>query len=79
MKPIKSIIGYIDYFGHVHSHVVFQGDSMDSHNQVWPSRIAAHGKWRWTPDKANHLNTYGEDIEDYEFFAIFDVIRKHVE
>lgn len=77
MTSIKWIIGYIDYQGAVHSHVVRLGDTVDSHTLVWPGRVAAHGKWRWKPDRPYHISTYnGEEFTDDEAYAIFDKIDK---
>jgi len=74
MKSIKWILGYVDSHGAVHSHVVLHGDTLDSHLQVWPARIAAHGKWRWDPKSPYKVNTYGEDLSDDDLYAISDRI-----
>lgn len=71
MKSIKWIIGYVDSHGAVHYHIVHHGDTIDSHVQVWPSKVSAHGKWRWDPKYPGKINTYGEDISDDDFFAIY--------
>lgn len=57
---IKWIVGYIDNYGAIHHKVVKIGDSVDSHNQIWPGPKQV--KWRWMPDKPHHLNTYGNDL-----------------
>ena len=79
MKSIRWIIGYVDSHGAVHSHVVYHGDTIDSHLQRWPGKVSAHGKWRWDPNRPGTINTYGEDISDEELFAILDRVEDHVD
>lgn len=76
MKPIKWIIGYIDWQGTVFAHVVREGDKIDSHGQVWPNKMAAHGKWRWRPTCPYTLDTYGENIDDDEMYRIFHRVER---
>jgi hypothetical protein len=74
MKPIKWIIGYIDCFRSIQTHVVREGDTIDSHTQRWPDKLAAHGKFRWSPKNPCKLATYNEDVSDEEFVNIIDKI-----
>jgi len=76
MKPIKWIIGYAEHNGAIFAHVVRVGDRMQSHLDVWPGKVAAHGKWRWDPNKPFALNTYGEDIDDDDMYRVMDRIEK---
>lgn len=76
MKPIKWIIGYIDWQGAVFACVVREGDKEDSHAQHWPNKLAAHGKWRWDPKDPYKINTYGQDLSDDEIFAISERVEK---
>jgi hypothetical protein len=76
MKPIKWIIGYIDWQGAIFAHVVREGDIKQSHGDFWPVKIASHGKWRWDPEKPYSLNTYGEDIDDEDMYRITHRIEK---
>lgn len=74
---IKYIIGYIDSYGKINHKVVLQGDPIDSHMMVWPGKVAAHGKFRWSPDKPEHLNLYNEPIDDEDEWKIWDLIDKY--
>lgn len=76
MKPIKWIIGYIDWQGTIFAYVVREGDTKDSHGQLWPNKMSSHGKWRWDPAKPYSLNTYGEDIDDEDMYRIMHRIEK---
>lgn len=69
---IKWIVGYVDSYGKVHHKVVKFGDPMDSHNKLWPS--IHHNKWRWVPTNPNHLNTYGETLDDDSIDKIWQII-----
>lgn len=75
MKPIKWIIGYVDSNGAIFAYVVREGDRKQSHGDLWSSKIAAHGKWRWDPNKPYSINTYGEDINDDDMYRIMDRIE----
>jgi len=77
LRRIKYIIGYVDSYDHITYKIVYNGDVMDSHNQIWPNKVAAHGKFRWTPELPNALNTYNEGISDDLCFKIWDVIDKN--
>ena len=71
---IKWIVGYVDGYGAIHYKVVKIGDSIDSHNQIWPG--PKHSKWRWMPDKPNHLNTYSEELCPDDEDRVWDLITK---
>lgn len=77
MKTIRWIIGYIDNHGAVHHRVVYTGDALDSHLQIWPCKISSHGKFRWDPRKPFDINTYGEQIDDDHLFRIYDIIDQY--
>lgn len=77
MKTIRWILGYIDHMGAIAHHVVYHGDTVDSHIQVWPSKVAAHGKFRWDPRKPYDIHTYGEPIDDDDLYRIYDIIERH--
>lgn len=74
MKSIKYIIGYVDFYESIMLHVVYHGDIIDSHNQVWPNKVAAYGKWSWDAKYPSKINTYGEEISDDAFFVIYAAI-----
>lgn len=75
MKSIKWIIGYCDAYGKIHYRVVYNDDLNQTHTSVWPSKVAAHGKWRWRPEKEFTIDTYGEDIDDDIAYGIWDIIE----
>lgn len=75
-KDIKYIIGYFDSYGDLKYHVVKMWDSMDSHLQIWPGRVAAHGKWRWDPKVPNKINTYNEDLDFEEEERVWNLVDK---
>jgi hypothetical protein len=77
MKTLRWVIGYIDCFGAVHHHAVYQGDLNDSHLSVWPGKISSHGKFRWKPDKPYDIHTYGEPIDDDALYAIYDIVERY--
>lgn len=71
-NEIRWVIGYIDYHGSVHHHVVYHGDAQDSHNHIWAS--AQHGKWRWIPEDPRHINSYGEILGPEDEDKIWRII-----
>ena len=72
VNDIKWILGYVDNYGKVHYKVVYNGDNVDTHNQLWP--LIHHNKWRWMPEKPKHINTYNEPIDDESLYKIWDII-----
>jgi hypothetical protein len=72
---IKWIVGYIDGYDAIHYKVVKIGDTVDSHNQIWPGRTK-QTKWRWMPDKPYHLNTYGIDLCPEDEDKVWNLITK---
>ena len=73
-RPLKWIVGYVDSYGHVEYRLVYEGDVRQKHNDFWPSKIAAHGKFRWEPSRPRHLNTYNDPLDDEYRHRIWDVI-----
>jgi len=73
---IKWIVGYVDSYGSVFYKVIYNGDKLDSHNQLWAN--AHHGKWRWVPSSPKHLNTYNETIDDDSLDRIWNIINKYI-
>lgn len=76
-NTIKYIIGYIDSYGKIHHHIVKQWDRLDSHNLIWPSKVAAHGKFRWDPKNPNKLNTYNEELIFEEEEKIWEIVDRY--
>lgn len=72
---IKWIVGYIDGYDAIHYKVVKIGDTVDSHNQIWPGQTK-QTKWRWMPDKPYHLNTYGIDLCPEDEDKVWNLISK---
>lgn len=75
LSSIKWIIGYIDAYGKLHHRVIRNDDLIDSHNKIWP--MVHHNKWRWTPSNSDHINTYGETLDDDSICRIWTIIDKY--
>jgi hypothetical protein len=73
-KQIKWILGYVDGYGAIHHKVIYIGDTVDSHFQIWPA--AKHSKWRWMPNKPHHINVYGEELYPEDEDKIWNLIDK---
>ena len=72
---LKWIVGYIDNYGAVHHKAVKIGDSVDSHNQIWPG--PRQQKWRWVPSDPHHINTYGNDLDVDDEDKIWRIIDRY--
>lgn len=74
MVGIRWIVGYVDSYGKVYHKVVKFGDSMDTHEKMWPT--IHYNKWRWVPTNSKHINTYGIAINADSVDRIWQIIDK---
>ena len=75
LVDIKWILGYIDNYGKVHYKVVKKQDTVDNHNGLWPG--PKQRKWRWLPEKPNHINAYGDELDVEAQDVIWRIIDRY--